>query len=438
MHTHQKALSINLDQSVFGSFAEIGAGQEVARWFFRVGGASGTVAKTISAYDKGVSDNLYGAGTRYVSRQRLEAMLEHEWGQLLGQLQSTRGSNTCFFSFVDTIAALNFTRTNECHGWMGLRFQQRPQGAINDAILHANLKDSSNLQQQEAVGILGVNLIYAAVHGLNCAKEFLSTIFEELLVERIEIDLVDVKGAAFEGWDKRALHLSLVSSGLGEAIAFPAGEEFLPPSELLYKRRIVLAPRTVDSTPEENVRLIERTIAGLPDQELGQSKETLGISCISCAASNDEPHFAPELMLKNVDELQRLGKGTLVFRQRELYKMSAFVNRFTKYRIYFAIELSQLIRALHDNYEDLPGTLLEAIATLLQQNVRLTAHPMCPAALENYLRNHGVSGWRWKEKDGIVYADDLHPEEPLDHLYQYLLKSKFVVPVRVASATAQT
>jgi len=429
MHTHEKALSINLDQSVFGSFAEIGAGQEVARWFFRVGGASGTVAKTISAYDKEVSDHLYGAGTRYVSRERLEAMLEHEWAQLLAQLQSARGTNTCFFSFVDTIAALNYSRTNECHGWMGLRFQLQPQGAINDVILHVNLRDSSNLQQQEAAGILGVNLIYAAMHGLSCAKEFLSTIFEELRLERLEIDLVDVRGPAFEGWDKRALHMSLVSSGLGEAIAFPAGGELLPPSELLYKREIVLAPRTIDSTPEENVRLIERTLVGLAEQESEKSKRTLGLSCISCTAGNDKLDFAPEPMLKCVDELRSLGKGMLVFRQRELYKMSAFVNRFTKSPIYFAIELSLLIRALHDNYEDLPGTLLEGVATLLQQNVRLTVHPMRSANLENSLRNHGVGGWRWREKEGMVCAADLRPEEPLEHLYQYLLGSKFIVPV---------
>jgi hypothetical protein len=436
MHTHQKALSINLDPAVFGSFAEIGAGQEVARWFFRVGGASGTVAKTISAYDKEISDDLYGAGTRYVSRPRLEAMLESEWKQLLTQLQNTRSSNTCFFSFVDTVAALNYTRTNECHGWMGVRFLQKPCGPANEIVLHINLKDPSNLQQQEAVGILGVNLIYAAVH-ISCASEFLLTIFEELRLERLEIDLVDVRGPAFETWDKRALHISLVSNGLGEAVAFSASKELLPPSELLHNKAVVLAPKAPDSTPEENVELVERTLSGLQQEELGQSKEILGLSCVTCAAGQDHQHFSTEVIVKNVEDLQQLGKGVLVFRQRELYKMSAFINRFTKSLIYFAIELSQLVRALHDNYEDLPGNLLEGIATLLQQNVRLIVHPIVAEEMERCLKDCNETGWLWRERNRIVGADDLHPEEPLDHLYQYLLGSKFIVPVRMARASAQ-
>ena len=157
--THQKALSINLDISKFGSFAEIGAGQEVARWFLIVGGASGTVAKTISAYDKEVSDDLYGRGTRYVSQPRLQAMMESEWKQLLAELQATRGATTKFFTFVDTISARNFAGTNESHGWVGVRFQQQPGGPANDVILHINLQDPTNLQQQEAGGILGGPLI---------------------------------------------------------------------------------------------------------------------------------------------------------------------------------------------------------------------------------------------------------------------------------------
>src|SRR5208283_5289430 len=170
--THQKALSINLDPTIFGSFAEIGAGQEVARWFLQVGAASGTVAKTISAYDKEVSDDLYGAGTRYVSQERLRAMLEQEWKELLAQLQASRGAATRFISFVDTVSARNYAGTNECHGWLGLRFQQTPGGPVNDVILHVNLRDDENVLQQAAVGILGVNLIYGAYHNLSGVEEF--------------------------------------------------------------------------------------------------------------------------------------------------------------------------------------------------------------------------------------------------------------------------
>jgi hypothetical protein len=154
LDTHHKALTLNLDKNTFGSFAEIGAGQEVARWFLVVGGASGTVAKSISAYDKEISDDLYGAGSRYVSRERLEAMLENEWGQLLTQLSKTRGPQTRFFCFVDTAAARNFAGSNDSHGWVGLRFQLQPGGAANDVVLHINMRDPSNVQQQQAIGFL--------------------------------------------------------------------------------------------------------------------------------------------------------------------------------------------------------------------------------------------------------------------------------------------
>src|ERR1700727_124267 len=162
LSTHQKALTINLDPSSFGSFAEIGAGQEVVRWFLLVGGASGTVAKSISAYDKEVSDDLYGAGSRYVSKQRLEAMLDNEWTQLLTQLSKTRGPKTRFFCFVDTVSARNFAGTGDSHGWIGFRFQSEPGGPPNDILLHINMRDSTNALQQQAIGILGVNLIHAA------------------------------------------------------------------------------------------------------------------------------------------------------------------------------------------------------------------------------------------------------------------------------------
>jgi hypothetical protein len=169
LDTHHKALTFNLDTSTFGSFAEIGAGQEVARWFLFVGGASGTVAKTISAYDKEVSDDLYGAGSRYVSKQRLEAMLDNEWTQLLTQLNKTRGPQTRFFCFVDTVSARNYAGTNDAHGWAGLRFQLQPGGPPNDVLLHINLRDPSNVLQQQAIGILGVNLI-SGRRGRRCGR----------------------------------------------------------------------------------------------------------------------------------------------------------------------------------------------------------------------------------------------------------------------------
>src|ERR1700722_4279835 len=234
--THHKALTLNLDAAAFGSFAEIGAGQEVSHWFFVVGGASATVAKTISAYDKEVSDDLYGSGSRYVSRQRLEAMLDKEWTQLLAQLDKDRGAKTRFFSFVDTVSTRNFAGTNDPHGWVGLRFQLQAGGPPNDVLLHINMRDPANVLQQEAIGILGVNLIYAAFYELQTEESFLAGLAQDVVKERIEIDYMDLRGPAFESWDCRTLPVDLVHGGFAEAVFFPAKGPAVPPTEALYKK----------------------------------------------------------------------------------------------------------------------------------------------------------------------------------------------------------
>lgn len=431
--THQKALSLNLDLAIFGSFAEIGAGQEVARWFLRVGGASGTVAKTISAYDKEVSDDLYGSGSRYVSEPRLQAMLVNEWAQLLAQLHASRGATTKFFTFVDTVSARNYSGTNECHGWMGLRFLREPNGPPSQVILHVNLQDPTNMQQQEAVGILGVNLIYAAYFHLGSPEEFLASIFEDLSLERIEIDLVELDGPAFEGWDRRALHASLVTGGFAEAVVFPADNHLAPPDELLYKKALVLAPGRFDTVTQMHAELIAGTIPQIPPEELGESKGALGLFCLSISPSRPDGNPATvKEIVQHVDDLQKLGYGVMVFRAQELYTMSPFVNRYTKSRIHFAIGLTVVVRVLQDRYTNLPGSLLEGIARLFQQNVRLTVYPMALADVEARAALAELTGWSWKESAGMVYAEDFHPPEPLKFLYRYLIASQFIMPIRSA------
>ena len=426
--THQKALSINLAHTTFGSFAEIGAGQEVARWFLRVGGASGTVAKTISAYDKEVSDHLYGTGTRYVSRPRLQAMLDNEWKQLLGQLQISRGADTRFFAFVDTISARNFAGTNDCHGWMGLRFLQEPGGTPNDIIVHINLRDLSNVRQQEAVGILGVNLIYAAYHTLTSPAEFLANFYEDLSLQRLEIDILEVSGPAFSGWTRDEIHALLVADGYAEAVVFPEDKQLVPPNELLYKRALVLAPGRFDNVTDLHADLIQDTLAQLPDEEIKESKGGLGLFCLSVPSKASDMKTCVKEILEHVVSLQELGYGVILFRARELYTMSAFANRYTQSRIHFAIGLTVLVRIFEDSYKDLPGTLLEGIARLFTQNVRVSVYPMAVEELQRRAKLAGLTGWSWKETDGVVTADNLHPSEPLDSLYRYLLGSNFILP----------
>lgn len=222
--THEKALRINLDPKRYGTVAEIGAGQEVSGWFFRVGGASGTVAKTMSAYDMKFSDEIYGVADRYVSRTRLVAMLDHEYGLLEERLDELRGEESTFFAFADTISARNYQGTNTCHGWAGVRFQLEPRGPVSDVILHLNLGDKTTLQQQQTVGVLGVNVIYSAFFESKSLDKFLQSLMDDLSLERIEIDSIEFSGPAFDDVDPKLLGLKLLSCNLARAVAFPQDE----------------------------------------------------------------------------------------------------------------------------------------------------------------------------------------------------------------------
>jgi hypothetical protein len=359
-------------------------------------------------------------------------MLESEWEQLIGQLHGSRGADTKFFSFVDTVSARNYLGTNDCHGWVGLRFMPEPGVGANDVILHVNLRDPSNLRQQEAVGILGVNLIYAAYHALGSAEEFLASVFEELGLHRVEIDCLELAGPSFQFWDGEEIHAFLVAGGYAEAVVFPTDNQLVPPNELLYKRTVVLAPGGFDNVGQPQASLIQDTLAQLPEEELEGSKGATGLFCLSIAGTSAEGKgvHATKEITQRVKTLQKLGLGVMIFRAKELYTMSAYANRYTKSRIHFAIGLTVLVRVFEDRYKDLPGTLLEGIARLFTQNVRLSVYPMAAEEVQKRVNTAGLTGWRWKEIDGMVSADNLHPSGPLDSLYQYLLSSELIIPGR--------
>jgi hypothetical protein len=436
LDTHHKALTLNLDASAFGSFAEIGAGQEVSHWFFVVGGASATVAKTICAYDKEVSDDLYGSGSRYVSRKRMEAMLDKEWAQLLAQLSDTRGPHTRFFSFVDTVSARNFAGTNDAHGWVGLRFQMQPAGPANDVLLHINMRDASNILQQEAIGILGVNLIYSAYYELQTAETFLAGVAEDVVRERIEIDYIDFRGPAFEGWDRRTVVAHLVSTGFAEAVFFPANGPAVPPTDALYKKAVVLAPGYFShgdpSHSQVHMRLLASAIQELK-KELGDTKVLpAGFFCLTAApiAQNEPVPEVPDL-LRRIDALLAAGGDVLLFRESELYQMKTLVGRYTQAPVRFVVGISLMIQAFEGIYGNLEGRLLEALARLLAQNVRIYAYPMSSVELRERLKGFPASGWEWDETDGMVSAGQVRHAPPLGHLYAYLLASNFLVPMQV-------
>jgi hypothetical protein len=434
--THRKALTVNLDASTFGSFAEIGAGQEVARWFLVVGGASGTVAKTISAYDKEVSDSLYGSGSRYVSRQRLESMLENEWTQLLNQLDKTRGSQKRFFSFVDTVSARNFAGTNDSHGWVGLRFQMHLGGEPSDILLHINMRDSSNILQQEAIGILGVNLIYAAFYQLQTKESFFDGLGQDIVRERIEIDFVDFRGPAFASWDRPTVLAYLVHAGLADAVCFPASHADVPPNEFLHNKPVVLAPGYFGHVDPVHAQVhAEMLAAGVREirSELGEAASApIGCFCLSAAPLAPQvPAATVSDLLRRINALLAVGGDVLLFRERELYNMTSLVNRYTKAPLRFIAGLSLLVRAFDDPYFNLEGRLLEALARLLAQNVRIYAYPMASVELREATKNLSVMDLEWSQINGHVSAEQLRFKPPLDHLYAYLLASNFLLPLRI-------
>ncbi|HTV60610.1 MAG TPA: hypothetical protein VMJ93_17180 [Verrucomicrobiae bacterium] len=443
LDTHQKALNVNLDPTTFGSFAEIGAGQEVVRWFLVVGGASGTVAKSISAYDKEVSDDLYGRGSRYVSRERLDAMLQSEWAQLLSQLAKTRGSQTRFFCFVDTISARNYAGTNLAHGWVAMRFQEQPEGEPNDVLLHINMRDPSNVLQQEAIGVLGVNLIYAALYQLQSKESFLENVAQDV-EKRIEIDYVDVHGRAFQSWEQRALLLEAVRAELAQAVCFPSNGSPLPPMEVLHKKAVVLAPGSFEHLDPHHATIHERMLAAAIEQLRGETAEqTLAPAGFFCLPATSpvpgDPPPANEELLERIDALRARGGDVLLFREQELYTMTEYVNRYTGEHVRFVVGLSLLIRVFEDRYIKLAGRFLEALSRLFAENVRIYAYPMTSQDLRQTIKTDSTD-WEWTETDGWVSAEQLRLRQPVGLLYEYALASNFLIPMQIPatpSANAQ-
>ena len=237
--TDKKALQINLDAQKYGTFAEIGAGQEVARRFFHVGGAAGTIAKTMSAYDMTFSDAIYGSTDRYVSRVRLQTMLDHEYSLLLERLDAKLGAERTFFVFADTVAARSFKQHNESHGWLGVRFQTEARGEPSQIIIHVRMLDEGNVDQQEALGVIGVNLLYGAFYHRQ-PERLISSLRENIAPGRIQVDLIKFSGPAFQGVDNRLMSLQLVSQGLTDAVMFTADGETVQPAEVFHKKAILV------------------------------------------------------------------------------------------------------------------------------------------------------------------------------------------------------
>jgi hypothetical protein len=411
MTTHDKALRINLDAARYGTFAEIGAGQEVGRWFFLVGGAAGTVAKTMSAYDMTVSDAVYGPAERYVSRQRLHAMLDHEWDLLLERLDADRGATTQFFVFADTVAARSYSRQEEGHGWLGVRFQAAPRQAPSEIIVHARMWDVENVRQQEALGILGVNLLHGAFYHHDRPEALIGSLMGDLTRDRMEVDMIKFSGPAFAQIDNRVMSLELVKQRLSNAVLFSPAGDVLEPAEILYRAPVLIERGSFRPVTRVMHDMLMRALDRLtqePDLE-GRSPVVLMEMTLRHLRSLRE-QVAHADFLERVDVLRALGRTVMVTNYSRFHNVTTYLRRFTPARIGFVLGVPTLAQVIDEqHYGDLGGGLLEALGKLLAGPVKLYVYP-----------------WRNTGTGELVSAETFTVGANLGHLYSYLRENQFV------------
>jgi len=410
--TNKKAFQINLDTRIYGTFAEIGAGQEVARRFFSVGGAAGTIAKTISAYDMTFSDAIYGTCARYVSRARLATMLDHEYDLLLERLDGKVGGDRTFFVLADTVAARSFRRHDESHGWMGIRFQKTPRAPHNEIIIHVRMFDSENIQQQEALGIVGVNLLHGAFYLSHRPQNLLDSLTDDLKPGRIGIDMVRFSGPEFAGVDNRLMALHLVTGGLAQAALFRADGEVVNAADAFYKKPMVVergsfrpVTNLTNDMLDGALALFEGDGAAAP----GESEILMEITTKNLLAGGaiDMRDF-----LDRVDMLGALGRTVLISRHAEFHRLVHYLRIYTEKPIALPLGIPALAEIFDPAYYgDLDGGILEGLGRLFKGDVRLYVYPWLDAA------------------GGLVTCENFEPPPGLRHLYAHLRESGAIRPM---------
>lgn len=419
--TNRKALTINLDQGKYGTFAEIGAGQEVVRHFFQAGGAAGTVAKTMSAYDMLFSDAIYGKSQRYVSRDRLLAMLEHEYVLLLERLQQTRGTTSQFFVFADTVAAKSFKGNTECHGWMGIRFQAHPLAPPNDVIIHVRMWDKENVLQQQALGIIGVNLVYGAFFYHQDPLKLIDSLADNLGTERVEVDMITFRGPEFASVDNRLMSLHLVRTGLTNAVLYGADRGVLQPSEVFYKRPVLVERGSFNPVTRVNLDMLACAQRAFEREPSVAGKSPIVVMEITlknllAAGSLDVDNF-----LQRVDMISATGHPVLISNYSEYYRLVSYLRRYTKEMIGLALGVNNLAAVFEERYyEDLEGGILESFGRLFRFAVRLYAYPMRRDAFNRYLAFSGHEPTAGEPED-LITGDRVPVAPHLRHLYTHLL-----------------
>lgn len=409
---HQKALSINLDTNKYGSIAEIGAGQETSRWFFRAGAAAGTIAKSISAYDMKFSDAIYGKSPRYVSRERVTSMLELEFNLLLERLNNTRENSRCFFAFANTVAARSYTHKVDGHGWLGVRFETEAHCPPSTIILHVNLHGKNNIQDQETLGVLGINLIYAALYLNTQLDDFLLSLVDKLFSESVEIDLIDFSGPAFSTVDNRLMALRLVQHGLSNAALFSADGKIVQIADALWKKSVIVERSRFRPPTKLTINLLDCAQKRFMDEMNLDDESLLVLSEMTlCDLKSDKNTDVDTVdFLYRADILCALGKNVLISNYGEFFRLAQYLFSYTKEPIAIAMGLPSLRDLFNEKfYSTLPGGILESFGRLFKHDLRLY---VCPE-LD-------------KKTGASVGINDLQLPQHLQHLYAYLQENKFI------------
>jgi len=409
---NKKAFEINMTKPIYGTFAEIGAGQEVARRFFLVGGAAGTVAKTISAYDMTFSDAIYGKSTRFVSLQRLNEMLDHEYGLLIERLDQKVGAERTFFAFADTVSARSYKTKNESHGWMGIRFQSSPRTAPNDIVLHVRMLDETNQQQQEALGIVGVNLIHGAFFKRKDLRALIASLTDDLDASRVEIDMIRFSGPDFAMVDNRIMCLELVTQGLAQAVLFRGDGEVIQAADLFYHKPLLVERGSFRPVTNVHRDMIEcGQSMFLMEDELGGEVPEI-VHEITMRNLMSDGHLDLQDFLDRVDMLGALGRNVLISNYGRFYRLVNYLRRYSDRPIGLPIGIPSLHEIFEQKYyDDLPGGILEGLGRLFKKGVRLYVYPTKD------------------EKGHIIEAAAFKVDPDLRALYVYLLENRFIVPM---------
>ena len=374
-----KALRINLNENIYGTFAEIGAGQETVRHFFRAGGSSGTIAKATSAYDKDFSDVIYGVEEdgRYVTESRLKKMLTHESNLIEKRLSRVKHPNKMFFSYANTVATIDFAKQFKGHGWVGIRYQIEPDEEYNDIILHIRFKETDVRLQQETLGILGVNLIYGAYYKFNDPKRLLRYLYDHLDKDQLEIDTINFSGPRFAEVDNRLMSLQLVKNGMTDAVIFdPEGRNVLP-AAILYKKNILTLRGSFRPVTKVNMDMYKESLKMFLEENKVDAENTLVIFEITLSNLRSDGEINEKDFMDRAELLCSLGQTVMISNFQEYYRVVEYFAKYTKARMGLAMGVNNLVDIFDEKYyRHLSGGILEAFGKLFYRDMKVYLYPM--------------------------------------------------------------